>query len=159
MTPQNQNNQNNNANIQNQNNQINNAHMHQNGTNEEATTTSIQESNQIRAANFLQLANVNFVMRKNTTFKLSSKVSDHMSIQSYKQQAGYKDDQRDWQVCKYDWFANDLIKNNVPIGSGLTRYVDKCYGFVFLLGLHEAPYLDSNEGSLYSANQSREAGI
>eukprot|EP00957_Ditylum_brightwellii_P090273 6874836-Ditylum_brightwellii.AAC.1 len=55
-------------------------------------------------------------------------------------------------------FANDLVKNNVPIGSGLTKYVDERNGFEFLLGLHEAPYLESNEGSLLSTNQTREAG-
>jgi len=56
-------------------------------------------------------------------------------------------------------FANDLVKNDVPIGSGLTRCINKATGFQFLLGLHEAPYLDNNEGSLLSTNQSREAGI
>eukprot|EP00957_Ditylum_brightwellii_P157728 12005618-Ditylum_brightwellii.AAC.1 len=55
-------------------------------------------------------------------------------------------------------FANDLVKNIIPIGSGLTRCKDKHSGFEFLLGLHEASYLDSNGGSLLSPNQSREAG-
>eukprot|EP00957_Ditylum_brightwellii_P093158 7092702-Ditylum_brightwellii.AAC.1 len=56
-------------------------------------------------------------------------------------------------------FANDLVKNNIPIESGLTRCKGMHSGFEFLLGLHEAPYLDTNEGSLLSTNQSREAGI
>ena len=56
-------------------------------------------------------------------------------------------------------FANDLIKNNAPIGSGVTKFVDKQHGFEFLLGLHEAPYLEINEGSLLSTGQSREAGV
>eukprot|EP00957_Ditylum_brightwellii_P059639 4527127-Ditylum_brightwellii.AAC.1 len=56
-------------------------------------------------------------------------------------------------------FANDLVKNNVPIGSGLTKCVDERNGLEFLLGLHEAPYLESNEGSLLSTNQTREAGV
>eukprot|EP00957_Ditylum_brightwellii_P027810 2102894-Ditylum_brightwellii.AAC.1 len=56
-------------------------------------------------------------------------------------------------------FANDLVKNNVPIGSGLTCCANKSNGFQFLLGLHEAPYLENNEGSLLSTNQSCEAGI
>ena len=56
-------------------------------------------------------------------------------------------------------FANDLVKETVPIGSGLTRCVDKKHGYEFLLGLHEAPYLETNESSLLSTGQSREAGI
>ena len=56
-------------------------------------------------------------------------------------------------------FANDLVKNDVPIRSGLTRCINKATGFQFLFGLHEAPYLDNNEGSLLSTNQSKEAGI
>eukprot|EP00957_Ditylum_brightwellii_P102482 7811461-Ditylum_brightwellii.AAC.1 len=54
-------------------------------------------------------------------------------------------------------FANNLVKNSVLIGSGLTRCKDKHSGFEFMLGLHKAPYLDSNEGYLLSTNQSREA--
>eukprot|EP00957_Ditylum_brightwellii_P064495 4894392-Ditylum_brightwellii.AAC.1 len=45
-----------------------------------------KESNQIQAANFLQLVNGNFVVR-NTTFILSSTVSDRMSVQSYAQRS------------------------------------------------------------------------
>ena len=56
-------------------------------------------------------------------------------------------------------FANDLVKNDVPIGSGLTKCVDERNGFEFLLGLHEAPYLGNNDGSLLSTSQAREAGI
>eukprot|EP00957_Ditylum_brightwellii_P092559 7048607-Ditylum_brightwellii.AAC.1 len=56
-------------------------------------------------------------------------------------------------------FANDLLKNNVPIGSGPTRCVNKSNGFKFLSGLHEAPYLENNEGSLPSTNKSWEAGV
>eukprot|EP00957_Ditylum_brightwellii_P202722 15331500-Ditylum_brightwellii.AAC.1 len=56
-------------------------------------------------------------------------------------------------------FANDLVKYNVPIGSGLTHCVNKSNGFQFLFGLHEAPYLENNEGSLLSTNQSHEAGV
>ena len=44
-------------------------------------------------------------------------------------------------------FANDLVKKDVPIGSGLTKCVNQ-YGFKFLLGMHEAPYLKNNDGSL-----------
>ena len=56
-------------------------------------------------------------------------------------------------------FANDLKRNNIPIGSGLIRCIDKHNGFEFLLGLHKALYLQNNDGSLLSTNQSREAGI
>eukprot|EP00957_Ditylum_brightwellii_P193228 14713019-Ditylum_brightwellii.AAC.1 len=45
-----------------------------------------EESNQIRAANFLQMVNSNFVVR-NTTFTLSSTVSDRMLVQSYAQRS------------------------------------------------------------------------
>eukprot|EP00957_Ditylum_brightwellii_P107155 8175212-Ditylum_brightwellii.AAC.1 len=48
-----------------------------------------QESNLIRAANFLQLANGNFVVRI-TTFNLSSRVFQWISVQSYQQCTGYK---------------------------------------------------------------------
>eukprot|EP00957_Ditylum_brightwellii_P191233 14561283-Ditylum_brightwellii.AAC.1 len=56
-------------------------------------------------------------------------------------------------------FANDLVKENVPIGSGLIRCVDKRHGYEFLLGLHKVPYLETNKGSLLSTRQSREAGV
>jgi len=56
-------------------------------------------------------------------------------------------------------FVNDLVKKNVPIGSGVTYCVDKTTGFAFLLGLHEVPYLENNQGSLLSTNQTRDAGI
>eukprot|EP00957_Ditylum_brightwellii_P181284 13809864-Ditylum_brightwellii.AAC.1 len=56
-------------------------------------------------------------------------------------------------------FANDLVKNNVPIGSGFTCCVNKLNGFQLLLGLHKVTYLETNEGLLLSTNQSREAGI
>ena len=55
-------------------------------------------------------------------------------------------------------FANDLTKDNVPIGSGLTKCNTK-QGFEFLMGMHESPYLETNKGSLISTNQAREAGI
>eukprot|EP00957_Ditylum_brightwellii_P116219 8864814-Ditylum_brightwellii.AAC.1 len=45
-----------------------------------------EEANQIRAENFLQIVNVNFVVR-NTTFTLSSTVADRMSVQSYAQRS------------------------------------------------------------------------
>eukprot|EP00957_Ditylum_brightwellii_P205701 15345032-Ditylum_brightwellii.AAC.1 len=53
------------------------------------TTSTTNESNQVYAANLLQLANGNFVVR-NTTFQLSTWVADRMSIQSFKQQANHK---------------------------------------------------------------------
>eukprot|EP00957_Ditylum_brightwellii_P114656 8743591-Ditylum_brightwellii.AAC.1 len=56
---------------------------------EEITSTNANESNQTWAANFLQLANGNFVIWKNT-FSLPSKVADCMSIQSFQQHNGYK---------------------------------------------------------------------
>eukprot|EP00957_Ditylum_brightwellii_P171028 13019446-Ditylum_brightwellii.AAC.1 len=52
--------------------------------------SNAEESNQIRAANFLQMINGNFVVR-NTTFTLSSTVSDHMSVQSYAQRSASTD--------------------------------------------------------------------
>eukprot|EP00957_Ditylum_brightwellii_P002296 177000-Ditylum_brightwellii.AAC.1 len=55
-------------------------------------------------------------------------------------------------------FADDLVKNNIPTGSGLTKGVNKATGFQFLLGLHEAQCLKNNEGSLLSTNQSHEIG-
>eukprot|EP00957_Ditylum_brightwellii_P187727 14294696-Ditylum_brightwellii.AAC.1 len=48
--------------------------------------SNAEESNQIRAARFLQMVNGNFVV-KNTTFTLSSTVSDRMSVQSYAQRS------------------------------------------------------------------------
>ena len=120
------------------------------------------ESNEKRAANMLQLENGNFVIQ-NATFKLSSRILDKMSVQSFKQQANCKGDlwidsgtnvstmgrtfrmiEETGRHANMTGFANDLVKNNVPIGSGLTRCVDQKSGFTFLLGLHEAPYLDNN---------------
>ena len=135
------------------------------------------QTNQQRAVNFLQLANGHFIVG-NTTFKLSNRVSDRMSVQSFKQQAKHKGTlwvdsgtnvsamgrcfkmiEETGRFANMTGFANDLVKNDVPIGSGLTKCVDKKNGFEFLLGLHESPYLENNEGSLLSTNQSREAGI
>eukprot|EP00957_Ditylum_brightwellii_P110296 8412507-Ditylum_brightwellii.AAC.1 len=45
-------------------------------------------------------------------------------------------------------FANKMAKTNGPIGSGLTKCVDQQNGFEFLLGLHESPFLENNDGSL-----------
>ena len=53
-------------------------------TNDSSTNNPTNESNEIRAANFLQLSNGNFVVSK-TTFQLSSKVADRMSVQSFSQ--------------------------------------------------------------------------
>ena len=132
---------------------------------------SNQETTEARAANFLQLANGNFVAR-NISFKLSPYVSERISVQSYQQRTEYKGTfwidsgtnvstmrrlfriiQETGRYANMTGFANDLVKKNVPIGSGLTRCVDKRNGFEFLLGLHEAPYLDTNEGSFLSTNQ------
>eukprot|EP00957_Ditylum_brightwellii_P197320 15033239-Ditylum_brightwellii.AAC.1 len=61
--------------------------------NDDQTTVTLnvlgQESNQVRAANSIQLVNGNYVVR-NSTFKLTSNVSDRMSVQSFKQQSNYK---------------------------------------------------------------------
>ena len=54
-------------------------------------------------------------------------------------------------------FANDLVKNNVPIRSGITKV--RVNGQGFLMGPHEAPYLEYNKSSLLSTNQLREAGV
>eukprot|EP00957_Ditylum_brightwellii_P038130 2883497-Ditylum_brightwellii.AAC.1 len=48
--------------------------------------------------------------------------------------------------------------------TNMTDFENDLVKMMFLLvqvspGLHEAPYLDSNEGSLLSTNQSKEAGI
>ena len=138
---------------------------------------AVEESNKIRATNFLQLANGNFVVSK-TSFQISPKVADRMSVQSYTQRSKSKGllwiDSgtnvsamgRSCQLIEeaghhadMTGFANDLVKENVPIGSGLTKCTDKRHGYEFLLGLHEAPYLETNESSLLSTGQSREAGI
>eukprot|EP00957_Ditylum_brightwellii_P034735 2632613-Ditylum_brightwellii.AAC.1 len=37
--------------------------------------------------------------------------------------------------------------------------MDKRHGYEFLLGLHNASYLDTSKGSLLSTGQSREAGV
>eukprot|EP00957_Ditylum_brightwellii_P169669 12914182-Ditylum_brightwellii.AAC.1 len=70
--------------------QVNNATMGSGTRNDDQTTVTLnvsgQESNQVRAANFLQLVNGNYVVR-NSTFKLSSNTSDRMSVQSFKQQS------------------------------------------------------------------------
>lgn len=41
-------------------------------------------------------------------------------------------------------FANDSVKKNIPIGSRLTRCVNKRNVFQFILGLNESPYLHTN---------------
>eukprot|EP00957_Ditylum_brightwellii_P205199 15342769-Ditylum_brightwellii.AAC.1 len=163
-------------------NQVNNVNLDANSNGQATAPTAqqpptAQESNQIRAANFLQLSNRNYVVR-NTTSQLSSHMSDRMSVQSYQQQSNYKGNLwidsrtnisamgRSFKMIEelghkanMTGFANDLVKNNIPIGSGLTKCVNKATGFQFLLGLHEAPYLEDNKGSLLSTNQPQEAGI
>ena len=67
-----------------QNNRVNNANTQEetkeeNETSQQSTTEQGPEDNRTRALNFLQLANGNYVVR-NTTFKVSDKVSDKMSV-------------------------------------------------------------------------------
>eukprot|EP00957_Ditylum_brightwellii_P119239 9096453-Ditylum_brightwellii.AAC.1 len=123
------------------------------------------------------MVNSNFVVR-NTTFTLSSTVSDPMSVQSYAQRSAstgnlwvesgtnvstmghpFRMFEVTGRFANMTGFANDLVKKNVPIGSGLTKCVDERNGLEFLLDLHKAPYLESNEGFLLSTNQTREAGV
>jgi hypothetical protein len=54
-------------------------------------------------------------------------------------------------------FADELIKSNVQIGSGVSLYEHN--GVKLLIGLHEAPYLENNNGSLLSTGQARENGV
>ena len=54
-------------------------------------------------------------------------------------------------------FSSDLTKKGIPIGSGLTK-VTREDGFEYLLGLHEAPYLEHNRHALLSTGQARESG-
>eukprot|EP00957_Ditylum_brightwellii_P172087 13101088-Ditylum_brightwellii.AAC.2 len=161
--------------------QVNNATVGSGTRNDDQTTVTLnvsgQEINQVRAANFLQLVNNNYVLR-NSTLKLSSNIPDRMSVQSFQQQSNYKGNlwidsgtnmntmgrsfkmiEESGTFTNMTGFANDLMKNNVPIGSGLTCCVNKSNGFQFLLGLHEAPYLENNESLLLSVNQSCEASI
>eukprot|EP00957_Ditylum_brightwellii_P002591 198938-Ditylum_brightwellii.AAC.1 len=51
--------------------------------------SNAEDTNQIRMANFHQMVNGNFVVG-NTTFTLSSSVSDCMSVQSYTQRSASK---------------------------------------------------------------------
>eukprot|EP00957_Ditylum_brightwellii_P211148 15365813-Ditylum_brightwellii.AAC.1 len=60
-----------------------------NPTNNINLVPALDESNEIRAANFLQLANGNFVVGK-TSFQLSSSVSNRISVQSYTQRSKSK---------------------------------------------------------------------
>eukprot|EP00957_Ditylum_brightwellii_P086977 6620094-Ditylum_brightwellii.AAC.1 len=101
-----------------------------------------------------------------------------MSVQSFKQQSNYKGNlwidnrtnlsamgrsfkmlEETERFANMTGLANGLVKNNVPIGSGLTHCVNKSNDFQFLLGLHEAPYLENNESLPLSTNQSHEASI
>eukprot|EP00957_Ditylum_brightwellii_P208207 15356294-Ditylum_brightwellii.AAC.1 len=101
-----------------------------------------------------------------------------MSVQSFQQQSNYKGNlwidigtnvsemgrsfkmiEESGKFANMTGFANDLVNNNFPIGSGLTCHVNKSNGSQFLLRLHEAVYLENNEGSLLSTIQSCEAGI
>eukprot|EP00957_Ditylum_brightwellii_P007555 571712-Ditylum_brightwellii.AAC.1 len=134
------------------------------------STSTANKSNQVHATNLLQLENGNFVVR-NTTFQLSTHVADRISIQSFNQQSNHKKNllidsgttvsatgiffkmiEERGLFANMTGFANDLVKNNVPIGSGLTHCANKSTDFQFLLGLHEAPYLENNDGSLLSIN-------
>ena len=54
-------------------------------------------------------------------------------------------------------FADELVKSNVRIGSGVSLY--EYNGVKLLIGLHEAPYLENNGGSLLSTGQAREHGV
>eukprot|EP00957_Ditylum_brightwellii_P208104 15355883-Ditylum_brightwellii.AAC.1 len=111
------------------------------------STSAANKSNQVHAANFLQLANGNFVVR-NTTFQLSMHVAERMSIQSFNQQSSNKGSlwigsgttisamghsfkmiKEIGHFANMTGVANDPIKNNVPIGSGLTCCVNKSMGF------------------------------
>ena len=54
-------------------------------------------------------------------------------------------------------FANDLVKENIQICSGLTCVTNPHNGNQILIGLKEAPYLTNNKHALLSTGQAREA--
>ena len=101
--------------------------------------------------NFLRLANGNYKV-KNAAFHLSSQVSEKMSVQSH--HTRHSGEHHIWidggtnistmgksfKMLEYTGrfadmtgFANDLVKKDVPIGSGLTKCVDPETGLEFLL--------------------------
>eukprot|EP00957_Ditylum_brightwellii_P091438 6962400-Ditylum_brightwellii.AAC.1 len=110
------------------------------------SNVSGQKSNQVRAANFLQLVNGNYVLR-NSTFKLSSNLSERMSVQSFKHQSN----------CKGNLWIDS--GTNVSAMERSFKMIEETERFANMTGIHEASYLEKNEGSLLSTNQSCEAGI
>ena len=144
----------------------------------ETSTGSIgTTSNQQRAKAMLQLANGTFVVQ-NTKVQISSRASECMSRVTYQQQLKtsghiyvdggtnccvmgrtFRVDALTERRAEMSGFANGMNRSDVPIGSGLTKCVDKKSGYQFLLGLHESPHLPNNDGSLLSTGQTREAGI
>eukprot|EP00957_Ditylum_brightwellii_P003914 298441-Ditylum_brightwellii.AAC.1 len=144
--------------------QINNATVYS-GTRQynQTTVTSTsygQRNSQLRAASFLQLANNRILVQ---SFQQELNYKDNLWIDSGINMStigrSFKMIEECGRFANMTGFENKFLKNNIPIGSGLTCCVNKSNGFQFLLGLHEVPYLDINESSLSSANQSHEAGI
>ena len=142
-----------------------------------ATDKPAESSNASRAKAMLQLANGSYIMH-NTRFRVSERVSHVMSRQSFAQQTTatghiyvdggtkvsmmgrqFRVTELTMRTAEMTGFANDLTKANVPIGSGLTKCTHKGTGLQYLMGFHEAPYLENNEGSLLSTGQTREHGI
>ena len=81
-------------------------------------------------------------MVANTTFSLSSKVSERMSVQSFQNKSSCQGTMwidsgtnvstmgRSFKMVEYTdrlanmtGFSNDLVKNDIPIGSGFTNVV------------------------------------
>ena len=134
-------------------------------------TPTGSDKNQNRAMHLCQLTNGTYQIR-NQRFHLSSQVSTKMSVQSYQMRENYKGnlwidsgtnisamgrtfqffDDTKWRA-NMTGFANNLKKEDIPIGSGLTKITIPHTGFQCLLGLHEAPYLPNNDSSLLSTNQ------
>ena len=129
-----------------------------------------------RAVNFLKTSDGNFIVKK-TTFHISDTVAKKMSVECRQNRSSSRGTmwidggtnvsamgsafrmlEYSGRMADMTGFANDIVKRDVPIGSGVTKCVTD-NGMEFLLGLHESPYLKHNAGCLLSTHQAREAGI
>ena len=144
-----------------------------------ANAATVPTSNVNRAANFLQQSlptRGGLFTASNVMVKLSTTVSDFVSLESNLQQVGYQSTMcvdggtnislmgRSFKITTWSnreadmcGFADGLVKTNVRIGSGVSVY--EYNGIKLLIGLHEAPYLQENAGSLLSTGQAREYGV
>ena len=147
-------------------------------TSSTSSAATVPTNNTQRAANLLQSVQTQggLFTLSNVKVQISTNARSFVSVQSKGQQVDFTSTMcvdggtnislmgRAFRITTWSdryadmcGFADELIKSNVRIGSGVAVYENN--GNKLLIGLHEAPYLENNAGSLLSTGQARENGV